>query len=319
MRKAFPFVALLLALIAGAGARAADPADIAFWSSVGNSTDPAELRAYLHAFPHGQFAEIAKIKLQELGAAPPAAAPRQTSQSNATPKASVEPTRSEWRAIDRIELDVDASHLDSGSNQRLIIVPAKTPDAIGDVNAFGRASLVITPELLHMTLPPGPPGDDEIRLLYIPSSSTRFVVAARAKIRVLPGAPGAIMAEELADEAAVLGPVALQNKFQNRRIKLEGQFLQLEGRTTFAGWDLAGRYHDPQKYIELHLGTLSTPVTADGLPSEVVCLMTVGEGTLARVAALKPGDDVVVTGTPTTWDDYFGLASVIFDGCQFAQ
>src|SRR5215469_11421850 len=103
--------ALVFALVIGSAALAADPADIAFWSSVSNSSDPAELRAYLHAFPHGQFVEIAKLKLQELGSATPAAAPAQPVHSTAAPVASIEPTRGTWRAIDRIELDVDASNL----------------------------------------------------------------------------------------------------------------------------------------------------------------------------------------------------------------
>jgi len=317
MRKTFLLSLLLCALLGASAAPAADPADIAFWSSVANSRDPAELRAYLHAFPHGQFVEIAKIKLQELENAPHAPAPPQV-QSGTIPPASITPTRSVWRAIDRIELDVDASNLGAGSNHRLIVVPAGTPDAVGDVNLFSRESIPIDPELLHMSLPEGPVGDDQIRLLYIPQFGNRFVVAARARIRVLPGAPGAVTAEHLAREAALIGPVALEVKYQYRTITVEGQFLHAEARTTFAGWDRAGRYQQPQKYVELYLGALSTPVTADGPPSQVVCLMAIGSGTLRHVTSLKPGDDVVVTGTPSTWDEYFGLASVIFDGCQFA-
>jgi peptidoglycan hydrolase-like protein with peptidoglycan-binding domain len=50
-------------------------ADIAFWSSVKDSKDPAEIKAYLDAFPKGTFAELAKIRLKALERAMAAPAP----------------------------------------------------------------------------------------------------------------------------------------------------------------------------------------------------------------------------------------------------
>lgn len=42
------------------------PADIAFWNSVKDSKNPAEIRAYLEAFPEGTFAALARIRLESL-------------------------------------------------------------------------------------------------------------------------------------------------------------------------------------------------------------------------------------------------------------
>ncbi|MEJ2378313.1 MAG: PDZ domain-containing protein, partial [Pseudolabrys sp.] len=42
--------------------------EVYFWESVRNSKDPAELEAYLKAYPHGQFAPLARIRLEKLKA-----------------------------------------------------------------------------------------------------------------------------------------------------------------------------------------------------------------------------------------------------------
>jgi peptidoglycan hydrolase-like protein with peptidoglycan-binding domain len=51
-------------------------AELEFWSSVKDSKNAAELRAYLAAYPNGAFAPLAKVRLQTLEAA--AAAPKAT-------------------------------------------------------------------------------------------------------------------------------------------------------------------------------------------------------------------------------------------------
>ena len=51
----------LIALLLAAGpalAQQANPAEIAFWESVRDSRNPAELRAYLQQFPKGVFAPL---------------------------------------------------------------------------------------------------------------------------------------------------------------------------------------------------------------------------------------------------------------------
>jgi peptidoglycan hydrolase-like protein with peptidoglycan-binding domain len=55
---------------------ATEAAETAFWDSVKDSRDPAEVRAYLEKFPNGLFAPLAKIRLRNLEATKdPAAAP----------------------------------------------------------------------------------------------------------------------------------------------------------------------------------------------------------------------------------------------------
>ncbi len=55
---------------------ATEAAETAFWDSVKDSRDPAEVRAYLEKFPNGLFAPLAKIRLRNLEAAKtPAPAP----------------------------------------------------------------------------------------------------------------------------------------------------------------------------------------------------------------------------------------------------
>jgi uncharacterized caspase-like protein len=42
--------------------------DLAFWTSIANSTNPADFRAYLQAFPRGRFATLANARLQSFAA-----------------------------------------------------------------------------------------------------------------------------------------------------------------------------------------------------------------------------------------------------------
>jgi hypothetical protein len=71
-------VAGALAMMLGvAHADDIDPAELAFWQSIQNSTNPAEYEAYLQAYPHGHFVLIARIRAAGArpAGAPPAAAP----------------------------------------------------------------------------------------------------------------------------------------------------------------------------------------------------------------------------------------------------
>ncbi len=67
--------ALVLALALGAAplatARAQD-ADLVFWQSIQNSTNPAEYQAYLDAFPNGKFRVLALLRVKHPPAAKPA-------------------------------------------------------------------------------------------------------------------------------------------------------------------------------------------------------------------------------------------------------
>lgn len=56
-----------LMLVAGhALAQSATRVEITFWESVRNSTDPAELQAYLDSFPNGAFVPLARMRLAAL-------------------------------------------------------------------------------------------------------------------------------------------------------------------------------------------------------------------------------------------------------------
>ncbi|MEC9368382.1 MAG: hypothetical protein VX871_06775 [Pseudomonadota bacterium] len=93
----FPAVVLAAAvMIAWAwcpSARAqSDAAEIEFWQSVKNSTAAAELEAYLKAYPNGQFAPLAKLRIDKLrGGAAPTAAPGSTAVPAGKPPASPPP------------------------------------------------------------------------------------------------------------------------------------------------------------------------------------------------------------------------------------
>jgi len=59
-------------------------AEIAFWNSVKDSKNPAELRTYLQAFPAGIFALLARLRIEEMEKqrAAPAPSPAPTPQPN---------------------------------------------------------------------------------------------------------------------------------------------------------------------------------------------------------------------------------------------
>jgi len=81
----FSLSALMLALGIAVGSALASPAiaqpaseaaETAFWDSVKDSRDPAEVQTYLDKFPNGLFAPLARIRLRNLqGASKPAPAP----------------------------------------------------------------------------------------------------------------------------------------------------------------------------------------------------------------------------------------------------
>ena len=49
--------------------RASSEVELVFWQSIANSTNPAELEAYLRRFPSGMFSELAQIRLEALRSA----------------------------------------------------------------------------------------------------------------------------------------------------------------------------------------------------------------------------------------------------------
>lgn len=80
MRRAISvllFGCLLLA-VAPAPSFGDDTAEIAFWNSIKDSKNPAELKAYIEKYPKGSFSDLAKIRLEGLQpkSASPAPAPK---------------------------------------------------------------------------------------------------------------------------------------------------------------------------------------------------------------------------------------------------
>jgi formylglycine-generating enzyme required for sulfatase activity len=53
--------------------RPPDPVELGFWSTIKDSTDPADYRAYVESYPDGQFAALARAQLKRLGADEPPA------------------------------------------------------------------------------------------------------------------------------------------------------------------------------------------------------------------------------------------------------
>lgn len=109
-------LACLGALVFAMPAYAQDSGEIAFWDSVKDSKNPAELQAYLEAYPQGKFAALARIRISALGGTPrpaPTAVtpPREPSQpaevtpqappspppSTAETEAPAAPAQPEWR------------------------------------------------------------------------------------------------------------------------------------------------------------------------------------------------------------------------------
>ncbi len=326
MRR-FLAVALLAAALGTNASAADDPADIAFWTSVRNSADPAELRAYIETFPNGRFAALARLRLRELAAtrpattpiAPPALPPAVRRAPVAA--ASIAPTRKRVRIVDPVVVDVDARGLASGSNHRLIVVPAGTPDAVADTQKFARESTTIPASRTRVSLPVEAPGRNEVRLYYVPQFGSEFVVAARAAVDVAPGYPGAVLVSRLAREAGETNPVRFEALYRDRIITVQGQFLGVQPRMVDElGWaSVLGPANFEKPYVAIFVGRLGAERRADGAPTELLCLMpTEDRRVLDRVALLNRGDPVVLRGTPSTWQSVFGASAVIVNPCAFA-
>lgn len=328
MRLIAPGAAVLAAVLATGALAADDPADIAFWTSVRGSANPAELQAYIDAFPNGQFIALARIRLRQLTQAgtaavmpAPPAVPGPAAPTVAPVLAAVVPARTKLRLVDPVVVDVDARGLTSGSNHRLAVVPAGMPDAIADPAAFSRESTTVPPSRTRVSLPLAAPGHNEVRLYYIPQFGSAFVVAARASVEVAPGYPGAVLVGRLLREAGETNPVRFEAKYRDQTINVQGQFLRIQPRSVDAlAWSsLLGAVAEEKPYVAMSVGRLGAERRSDGAPTELLCLMPADNRVvLDRVALLNPGDPVVLRGTPSTWRAAFGAVAVIFNPCTFA-
>ena len=135
---------LALAPLQGGRAQGGDPADLAFWQSISNSTNPAEYQAYLQAFPNGRFAAIARLRanagqqaapqiapgqqaapgLQPQGAAPVPVADAAPDADPDAPKMTITPAQG--RVGQRFTISL-VNFPDTTSYDMVVIVPAGTP------------------------------------------------------------------------------------------------------------------------------------------------------------------------------------------------
>lgn len=219
------------------------------------------------------------------------------------------------RLIDGVPVDVDASALRQSSNVRLVVVPAGSPDAIADPQAFAIESTPIgTTGRVRLTLPGGPAGDDEVRLYHVPRFATAFEVAARAPVTVTPGIAGAVLVRDLGREAARLGPVKFEAKYRDGPVLVQAQFLRVRPQTEWnADW-LRGL-----SVRDLAVVSLGTRAVANegGSAGEAVCIVaTDAAPALRRVAALNPGDAVLVEGRPSTWNAATTLDPILLKDCR---
>ena len=313
MRRA---LALLLLLPGAAWGQSAE--ELAFWDSVRQGNRPREYQAYLNAYPNGTFAPLARLRLE--GAAPPdpgvqaPAAPQQAAQ------AWLRPTQPSVRLTDGVTLDADATALRTGSNHRLVVVPAAAPAEVADPQAFAIESTPVEPRRVRLTVPPGPPGQDEVRLYYIPRFASAYALAARAPVTVAPGVPGAILARDLAREAARLGPVRFEANHRDRPLLVQAAFLRVRPRTEWSlRWFGAGMQEVPLHAAVISIGLPGAAPDDQGSRGEVVCLLPAdAPGMLDRLAVLQTGDPVLVQGIPTAWDGD-AASPLVLDRCALAD
>ena len=77
-RRLLPFFAVLVIAVgavfaSGPAAAASDEpsaAEVSFWDTVKDTSDPEELQLYLDEYPEGHFAPLARLKLKKMGAEP---------------------------------------------------------------------------------------------------------------------------------------------------------------------------------------------------------------------------------------------------------
>lgn len=311
-----------------AKAAAASPEEITFWQSVSVNNDPVELRAYLNAYPNGAFAAIAKSRLallapatrlrpdQPLLAAPapaPVAAPAVMGAL-----ARLVPVRPRFRLVDGVTLDLDASAVRQASNLRLTVVPAAAPVAITDPDRLVLDSTAVSATHLHLTIPSGPPGADEIRLYYIPNTGTQYQLAARASVTIEPGVPGATLVRDLGREAAQLGPVRFEANHRDRPMLIQGAFLNLRAQTEWNVQWFAGMTPKEvgQQIVVMTIGQPNAAPDLYGSRGEAVCVMAVpNAATLNFVSTLNVGDPVLVAAIPSTWSNGHAGDSIVLQRC----
>jgi hypothetical protein len=166
MMKHLALSLLFFAILAGpVHAQSVSPDEIAFWETVRDSRNPAELQAYIDQYPNGKFVVLAKVRLAALGQKP--AAPPVKAGEMRIPKVGdtwtyrltpvrgwgspmkVEPPRRHEVKVDEVEQGriVDQLSVDGGTPVSSTHVPGRT--------LLSQGASVFSPYLLVLeTLPP---------------------------------------------------------------------------------------------------------------------------------------------------------------------
>ncbi len=288
---------LAVALLASAPA-SASMAELTFWTAVRDSKDPAELKAYLDAFPDGTFAELARIRIAALTAG---TAPGGTPASAPTARISVD--RSEFDAVERIPIAVDATALRNYTNLTVVAVPAAMPDEILPemVAALG---VRVGTGYVRTTLPPIAGGADpfEARLYAIAPYESTLKVVARASFSVAPTPEGAVLVEDLARDARSRGAIGFEAAYRDVKLRVSGQFLRAASGIDEASWVevLTGNRGEAANYVVLMVGHLGDPAP-ESMRNEIACIVAADDGeVLTRIAELSVGDAVLVEGRGST-------------------
>jgi len=158
-----------------------------------------------------------------------------------------------------------------------------------------------------------------VRLYYIPRFASAYAVAARARVTVAPGVPGAVLARDLVREAQRLGPVRFEAAHRDRPLLVQAAFLRVRSRTEWnLQWFVGAVQQVPRHAAVISIGLPGAAPDSAGSRGEVVCVLAAdGAGVLERLAALQTGDPVLVRGVPTAWSGSTA-EPLLLDQCALA-
>ena len=326
------WVAAVWAAPAWAAERASQE-EVTFWKSVSATNNPAELRAYLNAYPNGAFVAIAQNRLGLLvppaGTLPAGSLPQGPPPQPATAMPIAAPalahlwtSRPNFRLVDGVTLDLDTTGLRNASNLRLIVVPASAPLAITDPDRLALDSTAVPVTRMRLTIPSGPPGADELRLYFIPNTGTGYQLAARVPVTIEAGVPGAMLVRDLGREAARLGPIRFEANHRDRPMLIQGAFLNLR---PSGEWNMQWFSGLPveqlsRRALVMTIGQPNAAADVYGSTGEAVCVVAIPDATtLSLVSALNVGDPVLVAATPTSWGNARPSDPVVLQNCVLRQ
>lgn len=100
------------------------------------------------------------------------------------PPASVTPTSSRGVVGQAIAVNVDARSVEPGSKMFVTIVPTGTPDMPEDPVLLAQTSQPVAVDQMQVVVVPSAPGQNEVRLYYLPPQGVLLMIAARAYVQV---------------------------------------------------------------------------------------------------------------------------------------